>query len=156
MEIYLSLGSNLGDRRNNILAAISGLESFFSCPCAASSEIHEFPSWGFDAPDFLNCAVRFDIPDCGISPELYAHALLREIKHLEAGAGRISHPLYSSDGERVYHSRTIDIDILYIDNQIIKSQHLTIPHPLIGQRDFVLIPLRDVMTENLTIAGEYR
>lgn len=156
MEIYLSLGSNLGDRRKNILAAISGLETFFSRPPSASSEILEFPSWGFDAPDFLNCVVRFDVPDCGVSPYLYAHAMLREAKRLESQAGRPNLPLYSPEGERVYHNRTIDIDILFIGNESIKSQDLTIPHPFIGQRDFVKVPLREVMTENLVIAGEYR
>lgn len=156
MEIYLSLGSNLGDRRKNIIAAISGLESFFSSRPAAVSEILEFPSWGFDAPDFLNCVVRFDIPDCGVSAWLYAHALLHAAKRLEAAAGRQAHELYSPEGERIYHSRTIDIDILYVGNETIKSQELTIPHPLIGQRDFVLVPLRAVITENLLIARENR
>lgn len=156
MEIYLSLGSNLGDRRKNIFAAISGLEAFFSSRPAAVSEILEFPSWGFDAPDFLNCVVRFDIPDCGFSTWLYAHAVLHEAKRLEAAAGRLGHVLYSPEGQRIYHNRTIDIDILYIGNESINSQELTVPHPLIGQRDFVKVPLKSVITENLVIAQEYR
>lgn len=145
MEIYLSLGSNLGNRKANILSATEHLEDFFQMHCSAKSPIMEFPSWGFEAPDFLNGVVRFDLPDCGFSPDLYGHALLREIKKIETEAGRVEEVLFSADGKRIYHNRTIDIDILYMGKEVIESEDLTVPHPLISQRDFVKLPLASVV-----------
>lgn len=143
MEIYLSLGSNLGDRRANILAAATALENFFKVS-GILSPIKEYPSWGFEAPDFLNAAMRFDIPEAGFSKELYARALLREIHRIEDSLGRERHEIYSFEGQRIYHDRTIDIDILYVGDLRLSSEDLTIPHPLIGERDFVKIPLSQV------------
>lgn len=142
-ELYLSLGSNLGDREGFITKAIVALEEFLKMP-AACSRILEYPSWGFCSNDFLNCVVRFDVPVCGVDTELFLTALLRQIKVVEKAFGRDCKVEFNADGTRIYHDRPIDIDILFYGNERVDSDILKVPHPLAGERNFVLEPLKDV------------
>ena len=79
------------------------------------------------------------------TPEEQASAILHQIKEIEKEMGRDPfEPLYDADGKRQYHDRIIDIDILYYGNETIHTEELTIPHPLIGERDFVKKPLKEI------------
>ena len=148
MELYLSIGSNLGDRRSFISGATEALEAFLETP-AACSRVLEYPSWGFAGHDFLNCVVRFDLPDAGAAPELFLTALLRQIKKIEKAAGRSGKVEFSADGERIYSDRPVDIDIIFHGALRVQTPLLTVPHPLAQERPFVMEPLKDVATERL-------
>lgn len=147
MEVYFSLGSNTGDRRKNLDTALQLLEEAFGQVRAVSRFIETEP-WGFTASTtFLNAAARFDV----IDPDPYE--ILRVCKDIERRMGRTDAVEFDSDGKRVYHSRIIDIDILFIGTMRIDSPELTVPHPLAAVRDFVKIPLREVVTEEF-LSGE--
>ncbi len=128
-KVYLGLGTNLGNKEENLTRAIE-LLSLALGPCMACSTFIETEPWGFESSNgFLNCAAAFDT-------ELSPHELLDATEHIERELGRT---LKSEDGN--YHDRIIDIDILLYGNEIVKSDRLTIPHPLMHKRDFVLEPL---------------
>lgn len=138
-DVYLSIGTNLGDREANIAEALSLLDKAVGRPWSALSSIMETPSWGFEGQPFLNCAVRYRT---GLSP----FTLLRICKRIERKMGRRDAPEYASDGTRVYHDRIIDIDILLCGDEVVDTPELKVPHPLISQRDFVKIPLSEILT----------
>lgn len=147
MELYLSLGSNLGDRQSNIEMALSMLDSAFGTSYSRLSDMHESESWGFEGPVFLDCAVCYEINDHGhrFSPQ----EVLSICKEIERILGRTDAPEFDSDGKRIYHDRTMDIDILFFGLESIESESLTIPHRLISKRDFVKIPLRQIASEQI-------
>lgn len=126
--IYLALGTNLGDRRANLRAAIDSLPP--SVVHRQSSRIYETPPWGYtDQPAFLNMAVK---AETGLSPlELLAY-----LKRIEADLGR----------QQTFRwgPRLIDIDILFYDDLAFESEELVIPHPRLHERAFVLVPLADL------------
>ncbi|MCX7988065.1 MAG: 2-amino-4-hydroxy-6-hydroxymethyldihydropteridine diphosphokinase [Thermodesulfovibrio sp.] len=128
-RIYLLLGSNLGDRAKNIEVALSELKDCGIIVSKKSSLYNTVP-WGYtDQPEFLNQAI-----EC--LTILEPLDLLRTLKQVEKKMGR-------KDTIR-YGPRIIDIDIIFYDNIIFKSQELTIPHPLMHKRDFVLKPLCEI------------
>lgn len=154
IPVYFSLGSNLGDRRRNILEAVrlmgerfSEMEGVERRPVAMSSLIETEP-WGFESEDkFLNAAVRFDLAS---SP----HDILKAVKIIERQLGRETNsPLYGTDGRRIYTSRPIDIDILLYGDEKIETPDLIIPHPRMHERDFVLIPLREIGVSSKNFLG---
>jgi len=136
--VFLSLGSNQGDRKFNLDHAIELLGTKLGHQPAAISDYIETKSWGFEAPDFLNAAVAFEIED----PDGFE--ILRICKEIERQMGREETPLFDDRGRRIYHSRPIDIDILLIGESIIDTEVLKVPHPLMEKRDFVMIPLAQV------------
>lgn len=142
MTVYFSFGSNKGERQSNIQKALEGLKNALGAPPRAVSEIIETKSWGFEGPDFLNCAASFETD---YSPE----KILSVCKEIERSLGRTDSPEYTPDGRRIYHSRTIDIDILFYGTQMVKTKDLTIPHPLIKERDFVKIPLSQIVGQDI-------
>jgi len=144
IPLFLSLGSNSGDRYRHIADALSSLDIFLDRHYSSLSEILETKSWGFDSQDFLNCAVLYYVSLNGMGPEERALEILDSIKAIEREQGRIETMLYDNNGNRVYHDRTIDIDILYFGDYTINHPRLIIPHPLIEQRDFVKIPLSQI------------
>jgi len=126
--VYLALGTNLGDRPANLRAAIGALPP--EVKVVAESKIHETPPWGVEnQPAFLNMAVK---GETGLEPE----PLLRHLKQLEIQLGR----------RRSYHwgPRLIDLDILFYDDLVLASEVLTIPHPHLQERAFVLVPLAEI------------
>lgn len=128
-RIFLGLGTNLGNKEENLTRAIGHL-SLVLGPCAAQSPFIETAPWGFESNNsFLNCAVAFDT-------HLTPLELLDATERIERELGRTT----KSEGGN-YHDRIIDIDILLYGDGIIKSDRLTIPHPLMHKREFVLEPL---------------
>ena len=146
LELYLGLGSNDVRKEYWMDRAIELITSSLAMPYTALSDKIVTKSWGFDGPDFLNCVVRYDIPDAGQDPELHARALLHIFQDIERQLGRTQKTTLGPDGRPVYHDRTIDIDILLYGDLHLVSPDLTIPHPLMHQRDFVMIPLRQVLS----------
>jgi 2-amino-4-hydroxy-6-hydroxymethyldihydropteridine diphosphokinase len=125
---YLGLGSNLGDRAGSIRRALELLAKVITV--TAVSSLYETAPWGLqEQPSFLNAA-------CEISTVLDPHALLHETQRIEAALGR----------ERLqrWGPRTLDLDILLYDDRIVETEALTIPHPLLAERAFVLVPLAEI------------
>jgi 2-amino-4-hydroxy-6-hydroxymethyldihydropteridine diphosphokinase len=126
--VYLALGTNLGNRPGNLRAVIAGLPPVVTM--LESSPVYETPPWGVtDQPAFLNMVIK------GMT---YAapRELLSHLKDLETYLGRIPSIRYGP--------RKIDLDILFYDNVVIETPDLTIPHPNLHERAFVLVPLADL------------
>lgn len=131
--IYLGLGSNLGDKEANIAEAYGRIEEEIG-PITRRSSLHRTEPWGFDsANDFVNSVV------C-CSTTLSPDALLDATQRIEREMGRTE----KSD-KGIYHDRIIDIDILLYDDATVSTPRLTIPHPLMEQRPFVMEPLREIL-----------
>lgn len=148
VELYLSLGSNQGDRRKNIEDALSLLNIELGTPYKRVSSLLETKPWGFESEEmFLNAAVMYelDLPK-GYNPEAEGLLILETCKDIERRLGRAGKPQYDERGERIYTDRPIDIDILLLGNDKIDCEELTIPHKLMYERDFVMIPLNEIIT----------
>lgn len=144
VNVYLGLGSNEGDRDLMLLRAVNMLDAAFGTHPERISRIVSSPAWGFEGPDFLNMCVLYRLPRQG-TPEEHATQILATVKAVERALGRQPQEVMMDDtGRRIYHNRPIDIDILYYGTQEIHTEELTIPHPLIGQRDFVKKPLKEI------------
>ena len=150
LDLYLGLGSNIGDRRGNLLDALGRLDKSFGKGYDRVSSFVETEPWGFETQvdSFLNAVVRYriEMPE-DVDSVAFALSLLRKCKEVERQMGREDEPEYDSDGKRVYHSRVIDIDILLLGNLRIETEGLIVPHPLMGERDFVMTPLRELAPE---------
>ena len=151
VNLYLGLGSNLGDRDLNLLRAVNLLDEAFGTHPERISRIVHTPAWGFEGPDFLNLCVLYRIPRQG-TPEEHGLEILRQVKAVEKALGRTEEALFDEKGKRLYHNRTIDIDILCYGAERIQTQDLTVPHPLIGQRDFVWKPLLEISKPEIRTA----
>ncbi|MHC1705902.1 MAG: 2-amino-4-hydroxy-6-hydroxymethyldihydropteridine diphosphokinase [Bacteroidales bacterium] len=126
--VFLGLGSNLGDREAWMSKAREAISSYIG-PVLKVSSLYETAPWGFNADQaFLNQVVT---AETNLTPE----ELLTEIKKIEESCCR------TREKESVYHSRTLDIDILYFGDLIYFSDNLAIPHPRMEYRRFVLQPL---------------
>ena len=146
VELYLSLGSNQGDRRLNIEHAVSMLNIELKKPYKAISSILETEPWGFESENkFLNAVVLYelDLPE-GYNAEAEGLMVLEICKDIERKLGRTGEPQYDEKGERIYTSRPIDIDILLFGADRIECPELTVPHKLMYERDFVMIPLKEI------------
>ena len=143
VDLYLGLGSNLGDREVNLMRAVTLMDEAFGVGPERISKIYETPSWGFEGPAFLNMCILYRLPVTEPSVE-HITEVFHKIKDIEKQLGRDDKVEYDADGKRVYHDRTIDIDILYYGKETINTEELTIPHPLIEQRDFVKKPLKEI------------
>ncbi len=139
-DVYLSLGSNQGDRQARIDEALRRLDKAVGRPYDALSSVIETPAWGFDGPPFLNCVVRYRTAR---RPE----TLLRICKRIERAMGRRGAPEYGDDGRRIYRDRPIDIDILLVGDLSVDTPELTIPHPLMREREFVMRPLAEIFPQ---------
>lgn len=126
--IFLALGSNLGDRRRNLQAALAALAP--QVRLLRASPVYETPPWGYaDQPAFLNQAVE-------VETDLDPWELLAFLKEIERQLGR-------RPGIR-NGPRVIDLDILFYNDRIIDMPGITIPHPRLHERGFVLAPLADL------------
>lgn len=139
-HVTLSLGSNLGSRRENLQRAILALQERAGSVVGCSAFLTTEP-WGFESEHpFLNAAVR-------LATALTPRQLLLVTQEIERELGRTAK---SSDG--IYHDRVIDIDILTYDDVVLdetfihegRTLTLHIPHPLMRERDFVMVPLRQI------------
>ena len=146
VELYLSLGSNQGDRRLNIEHAISMLNIELKRPYKAVSSIIETEPWGFDSDDkFFNAAVLYELEmPKGYNAEAEALMILDICKDIERKLGRTGDPQFDAGGNRIYTSRPIDIDILLFGDNRIDCPELTVPHRHMYDRDFVMVPLREI------------
>ena len=131
-DIYLALGSNLGDKKKNIDLAIAQIELHIGRVTSLSS-LYATQPVGFDSENsFLNAA-------CRVSTRLQPLEVLESTQLIEKELGRKSKSV-----NETYSDRIIDIDLLLFDNEIIEYPHLVIPHPHLHERDFVLIPLEEI------------
>lgn len=133
VKVYLSLGSNLGDRHSIMRSAIELIDSRIGNVTAVSSFIETKPVGFKSENDFINCAVCLYT---AMSP----FALLEATQQIERELGRKSKSVGG-----VYSDRPIDIDILLYGNAVIESPILKIPHPQMRKRDFVMKPLREIL-----------
>jgi 2-amino-4-hydroxy-6-hydroxymethyldihydropteridine diphosphokinase len=123
--IYLASGTNLGDRLANLNTAAAALSP--PVKVLQASPVYQTAPWGYlEQPDFLNQALKAET-------RLTPHNLLQFLKNLETRLGR-------QPGIR-YGPRLIDLDILFYDDLVMDTEELTIPHPRLAERAFVLVPL---------------
>lgn len=127
--VYLSLGSNKGDKLKNLQDAVNGIYQHIG-NIKLISKVYQSPSFGFDSADFFNTCL---IVETGLTPSQTMKALLR----IEKTLGRTRQ-------KNGYEARTIDLDILYFEDQIVNTKTLKIPHPEMTKRRFVLQPLYDI------------
>lgn len=136
-SVYLSLGTNLGDKERNIAEAINKIGELIG-DVVRQSALYATKPWGFESGnDFINATVCVDT-------ELSPRKLLAMTQQIERSMGRTEK---SKDG--VYHDRLIDIDILLYGKLHINEPDLKIPHPLMNERDFVMIPLKEIMGNDI-------
>ena len=116
VELYLGLGSNMGDRAKNISDAISCLDIKLGRPFKAMSSVIETEPWGFEAEcRFLNAVVLYELElRDGYNAQAEGLMILETCKEIESMLGRAGQPEYDGKGERIYSSRPIDIDILFL------------------------------------------
>lgn len=135
-EIFLSIGTNLGDKKKNLDSALTEIKLQIGKITSLSS-IYESEPWGFDTEDhFFNIMI-------GVTTTMNPEQLLRACQNIEIELGRIK------SEQTGYTSRLIDIDIVYFDNLIVAMPHLQIPHPLMQERNFVLAPLCEIAPTKL-------
>ena len=146
VDLYLSLGSNKGDRRHNIEIALSLLNIELGTPYKAVSSLIETEPWGFESDEkFMNAAVHYELMlPKGYNPEAECLMILEICKDIERRLGRNTQVEYGAEGERIYRDRPIDIDILLFGDNKIDCAELTVPHKLMYERDFVMIPLNEI------------
>ena len=129
-QVVLSLGSNQGNRLENIERCLQLIHLEIGTVIRVS-RLYETPSWGFDSEAFYNCALvlhTFSSPN----------KILSQVLKIEKKLGRIR-----TDAQG-YQSRVIDIDLIIFDDQVIDSEKLQVPHPLMQNRKFVLLPIQDL------------
>jgi 2-amino-4-hydroxy-6-hydroxymethyldihydropteridine diphosphokinase len=126
--IYLALGANLGDRRANLAAAVARLREQVTVD-ALSSLYETEPAYVSDQPRFLNAVLRG-------RTALDPMALLAFVKGIERALGRVAGPRFGP--------RVVDIDLLLYGDETIDTPDLTIPHPRMAERPFVLVPLAEI------------
>lgn len=127
---YIALGSNLGDRAAHLRGAIQAMNALPDTRVAAESKVYQTAPVGPPGQGpYLNAAVQLDT-------SLEPHALLNELREIEKQHGR--------ERREKWGARTLDLDILLYDDRVIDTDTLTIPHPHMHERDFVLKPLCDI------------
>lgn len=129
-RVYLSLGSNIGNKRKNLLEAIRKIGELENTEVVKSSTILETEPFGYlEQDNFLNACLE-------IKTLMTAQEFLKEILQIELDMGRVR--------ELKWGPRIIDIDILFYDKEIIEEDNLVVPHPWICEREFVLEPLAEI------------
>ena len=130
MICYLGLGANLGEREKTLRRAVELIKKIPNVKLLRVSSFYETEPWGVvDQPKFINVAIK-------ISTELEPLALLDELQRVEKILGRIRREHWGA--------RTIDVDILLIDRREISCERLTVPHKFLFDRDFALVPLKEI------------
>jgi 2-amino-4-hydroxy-6-hydroxymethyldihydropteridine diphosphokinase len=136
-QVYLGLGSNIGDRRQCIADAIRLISERVGTVLRQSSLIETEP-WGFNSENrFLNGVI---LCETSLTPR----QVLKATQKIERALGRRQKSIGADTDVPVYHDRPIDIDILLYDDLSVDEPDLKIPHPLMYERDFVMIPLNEI------------
>jgi 2-amino-4-hydroxy-6-hydroxymethyldihydropteridine diphosphokinase len=131
-RVYLGLGTNLGDKRKNLDDALLVIKERIGTVVSLSS-FYETAPWGFESQNsFLNAAV-------GVDTALTPEALMQATQKIEKQLGRRHKSV-----QKVYHDRPIDIDILLYGDAVLQTETLTIPHPEMTERRFVMEPLAEI------------
>ncbi|MFR2078748.1 MAG: 2-amino-4-hydroxy-6-hydroxymethyldihydropteridine diphosphokinase [Streptococcus sp.] len=133
-RVYLSLGSNMGDRQGYLQKAVKALNDLPETEVKAVSSCYETAAWGLtDQADFLNLALALET-------KLPVETLLRSCQQIEKDLDRVRHEHWGP--------RTVDIDILLYGQEIWETEHLKVPHPS-GVRGFCLVPLIEIADDLL-------
>ncbi len=132
--VALSLGSNLGDKVENLKSAINQLEVSVGEVLNVSENFHSRPLGFQSENEFVNCC-------CIIKTKLSIYEFISETQKIELDLGRLKKKM------KEYEDRIIDIDVIFFGDQIIKSENLTIPHENFRKRDFVLLPLNQILNQ---------
>jgi 2-amino-4-hydroxy-6-hydroxymethyldihydropteridine diphosphokinase len=135
MRACVAIGANLGDARAAVLRAMTDLDALPQTRVTARSSLYRSAPVDAAGPDFINAVAALETA-------LEPLALLHELQRLETGAGR----------ERPYRNapRTLDLDLLYHGDTVMTTATLTLPHPRIAERAFVLLPLAEIAPERVT------
>jgi 2-amino-4-hydroxy-6-hydroxymethyldihydropteridine diphosphokinase len=128
--ILLSLGTNMGHKLENLETCIMSIHNTIATVVEVS-KVYETPAWGFEGDVFYNCAIT-------IHSHKSAQKILSKIINLEKKLGR------TRTNTEQYESRSIDIDIISFNDEIIETENLKIPHIQLQNRKFVLFPMRDI------------
>lgn len=129
-KAYLGLGSNIGERIGYIEDALSEIKNIKNTNVVKVSSVYETEPWGnVDQDDYLNSVIEIDTG-------LDAQNLLNELKLIEKKIGRTENQRWAQ--------REIDIDLLFYGNEILESEFMTVPHPQIEKRKFVLVPMSEL------------
>lgn len=126
---YLSLGSNLNNPLEQVKMAIKAIENIPEIDLLNRSSLYKTPPIGPAQPDFINAVIK-------ISTSLSAHDLLTKMQAIEASHHRVR--------EIHWGPRTLDIDLILFDTESIQTARLTVPHPFMQERAFVLVPLLEI------------
>lgn len=130
--VYISLGSNIGDRVGYLQQAVSLLKAIPEINVISTSSFYESEPWKMNSENwFVNAVIQ-------ISTNLLPEKLLEECQRIETQLGR------KRTGEKEYQDRTIDIDILFYNDLIMHTDALTIPHPHFHKRAFVMVPMLEI------------
>lgn len=132
----IGLGSNLG-KREFYLRLANRLVEWEVGRVVQRSSVIETPAWGFESDPFLNQVIV-------VETDLLPLELLDVLQGIERRLGRTRKSTVAEDGSPVYHARTIDLDILDYDRMRYHDDRLTLPHPRIAEREFVLASLREL------------
>lgn len=129
-RVYISLGSNLGDRFGYLQQAVNAIAREIGV-ISKISKVYETPAWGFEGETFLNACLAAET-------SLLPIEVLQQLLQIENSLGRVRQ---QSEG---YHARTLDLDVLFYDDEVISLPNLQVPHPQIANRKFVLVPLATI------------
>ncbi len=134
-KVYLGLGTNLGDKEKNLRLAVQKIEERIG-KITSLSAFYVTQPWGFDSANtFLNAA-------CAVESNLFPLRILEETQIIEKEIGRLQKSKHG-----IYADRLIDVDLLLYDDLQINSERLTLPHPLMNERRFVMEPLAEIAPE---------
>lgn len=138
MKAVIGIGTNIGDRTENIRTAVEALGLIPDVKVLRCASVYETAPWGYtEQQSFYNTVIEVETDK---SPEILLGACLG----IESGMGRVRE---FKNGPRV-----IDLDLLVFENYESSTPHITVPHPLIGERDFVLVPLKELY-DDMNILG---
>ncbi|MDY6855529.1 MAG: 2-amino-4-hydroxy-6-hydroxymethyldihydropteridine diphosphokinase [Thermodesulfobacteriota bacterium] len=130
---HIGVGSNLGDKIKNCKEAINEVSSFEGNSIKERSSFYRTEPWGNEDQNwFINCVIKIETP-------LTVYKLLKILQDIEKK--------FERKREKKWSSRTIDLDILFFNDEIVNTEYLQVPHPLIKERRFVMIPLNEVSPE---------
>ncbi len=140
-RVVVALGANLGDRMDNLRRALAALAALPRTRVLKTSDVYETDPVGYvDQPAFLNAAVLLET-------DLSPRALLGACLGIEAAMCRVRTALNGP--------RTLDLDLLLYEGQTLQGEELTLPHPRMGERAFVLVPLADVFPEGCALGMDF-
>ena len=137
-KVLIGIGTNIGDRKQNIKDSLEALKKIPLTQVVRTSSVYETKPWGYtEQNNFYNAVVE-------IKTELSPQAILGVCLGIEAALGRVR---LFKNGPRI-----ADLDVLFYENITVSNEELVIPHPYIGERDFVLVPLKELFPD-LTVYG---